>query len=141
MLKQVKDIKKMGISVAIDDFGTGFSSFTRLKTFPIDLLKIDIAFVRGISNGSLKDEAIIKSIIQIAKNLGIEVLAEGVETEKQYIYLREHGCDLIQGYYFHKPVSAEETIRLLKSQAGWGNVRKITRIGDKTALTEPGQPG
>ena len=141
VLQQVRDIKKLGISVAIDDFGTGFSSFTRLKTFPIDLLKIDIGFVRGISNGSRKDEAIIKSIIQISKNLGIEVLAEGVETEKQYIYLREHGCDLIQGYYFHKPASAEETIRLLKSQAGWGNVRKITRIGERKALTEPGLPG
>lgn len=141
VLQQVRDIKKLGISVAIDDFGTGFSSFTRLKTFPIDLLKIDIGFVRGISNGSRKDEAIIKSIIQISKNLGIEVLAEGVETEKQYIYLREHGCDLIQGYYFHKPASAEETIRLLKSQAGWGSMRKITRIGERKALTEPGQPG
>ena len=116
VLQQVKDIKMLGISVAIDDFGTGFSSFTRLKTFPIDLLKIDIGFVRGIGNGSRKDEAIIKSIIQIAENLEIEVLAEGVETETQFHYLRKNGCDLIQGYYFHRPLSVGEALRLLEKQ-------------------------
>jgi len=116
ILQQLEDITNLGISIAIDDFGTGFSSFTRIKSFPIDLLKIDIDFVRGISSGSQKDMAIIKSTIHIAENLGIEVLAEGVEKEDQYIYLRDNGCDFIQGFYFYKPMTSEEVITLLKSK-------------------------
>lgn len=114
ILQRIKEIKSLGISIAIDDFGTGYSSFTRLKTFPIDLLKIDINFVHGISSGSEKDKAIIKSIIQIAKNLDIDVLAEGVETEQQYIYLRDNGCNIIQGYYFYKPMPPDEAGLILK---------------------------
>ena len=115
ILQRIKEIKSLGISIAIDDFGTGFSSFTRLKTFPIDLLKIDIDFVHGISSGSEKDMAIIKSIIQIAENLGIAVLAEGVETERQYRYLKDNGCSIVQGYYFYKPVPPDEAERILKN--------------------------
>lgn len=114
VLERVKELKELGISVSIDDFGTGFSSLTRLKTFPIDLLKIDIDFVRGISSGSEKDMAIIKSIIQISENLKIDVLAEGVETEEQYDYLKDNGCGIIQGYYFYKPMAASDIERLLK---------------------------
>jgi EAL domain-containing protein (putative c-di-GMP-specific phosphodiesterase class I) len=73
-------------------------------------------FVRGISTESQKDIAIIKSIIQIAKNLRIEVLAEGVETEEQYKYLRDNGCDIIQGYYFYRPMPASEAESILKSK-------------------------
>jgi diguanylate cyclase (GGDEF)-like protein len=106
--ERLEELKALGLSVAIDDFGTGFSSFTRLKTFPIDLLKIDTCFVHGISSGSRKDRSIIKSIIQLAKNLGIETLAEGVETKDQFMYLKDNGCNLMQGYYFYKPMPAEE---------------------------------
>lgn len=106
--ERLEELKALGLSVAIDDFGTGFSSFTRLKTFPIDLLKIDTCFVHGISSGSRKDRSIIKSIIQLAKNLGIETLAEGVETKDQFMYLEDNGCNLMQGYYFYKPMPAEE---------------------------------
>jgi diguanylate cyclase (GGDEF)-like protein len=108
ILERLLEIKELGLSISIDDFGTGFSSFSRLKTFPIDVLKIDMDFVRGITTGSYKDLAIIKSIIQIAKNLKIKAVAEGVETEKEFLYLKEHGCDLIQGYYFYKPMSVED---------------------------------
>jgi len=97
VLQRLNELKELGISIAIDDFGTGHSSLSRLKIFPIDLIKIDMEFVRGISSESQKDKAIIKSIIQIAKNLGIEVLAEGVETEEQFLYLKEEKCDEIQG--------------------------------------------
>ncbi len=114
VLQRLKDIKDLGISIAIDDFGTGYSSFSRLRTFPIDLIKIDMDFVRGISSKSKKDRAIIKSIIQIAKNLEIEVLAEGVETEKQFRYLKNKACDKIQGYYFYRPMSANEIESILK---------------------------
>ncbi|HHU82617.1 MAG TPA: EAL domain-containing protein [Firmicutes bacterium] len=108
ILQRLEELKKLGISIAIDDFGTGFSSFNRLRTFPIDLLKIDICFVHGISSGSQKDRSIIKSIIQLAKNLGIETLAEGVETEDQFVHLKEIGCNYMQGYYFYKPMPPNE---------------------------------
>ena len=94
----------------------GFSSFDRLRTFPIDLLKIDICFVHGISSGSQKDRSIIKSIIQLAKNLGMETLAEGVETRDQFLYLQEIGCNYIQGYYFYKPMPAKEIASLLQAK-------------------------
>jgi len=108
VLQRLNELKNLGFSISIDDFGTGHSSLSRLKTFPIDLIKIDMEFVRGISSKSQKDKAIVKSIIQIAKNLGIKVLAEGVETEEQFMYLREEKCDEIQGYYFYKPMTADE---------------------------------
>lgn len=111
LLQRLIELKELGLSIAIDDFGTGHSSFSRLKTYPIDQLKIDIEFVRGISTGSEKDMALIKSIIQIAKNLGIEALAEGVETEEQLQYLSEHDCDKLQGYYFSKPLEVEAIIQ------------------------------
>ncbi len=120
ILQQLEDVKNLGISISIDDFGTGYSSFTRLKSFPIDLLKIDIDFVRGISSGSQKDMAIIKSIINIANNLGIEVLAEGVETREQFMYLREKGCKFIQGYYFYKPMKSNEVESLLGNKPKTG---------------------
>lgn len=108
VLQRIKELKDLGVSISIDDFGTGHSSLRRLKAFPIDLIKIDMEFVRGISSDSAKDKAIIKSIIQIAKNLGIKVLAEGVETEEQFNYLRKRQCDEIQGFYFYKPMSVDE---------------------------------
>jgi EAL domain-containing protein (putative c-di-GMP-specific phosphodiesterase class I) len=114
ILQRLRDIRSLGISISIDDFGKGYSSFSRLKTFPVDLLKIDMDFVRGINSESQKDKAIIKSIIQIAKNLRMKVLAEGVETEEQYTYLRANGCDIIQGYYFYKPMPASEIERINK---------------------------
>lgn len=114
VLQQLQDIKNLGALICIDDFGTGYSSFSRLKTFPIDLIKIDTEFVQAISSKSHKDSAIIKSIIQIAKNLKVEVLAEGVETEDQFKYLKERKCDKIQGFYFYKPMAAEEIESILK---------------------------
>lgn len=116
ILQRLEELKKLGVSIAIDDFGTGFSSFDRLRTFPIDLLKIDICFVHGISSGSQKDRSIIKSIIQLAKNLGMETLAEGVETRDQFLYLQEIGCNYMQGYYFYKPMPAKEIASLLQAK-------------------------
>ncbi|MDD2395969.1 MAG: GGDEF domain-containing phosphodiesterase, partial [Sphaerochaeta sp.] len=108
LLERIFELKQLGLSLAFDDFGTGHSSFSRLKTYPIDQLKIDIEFVQGITTGSDKDKALIKSIIQTAKNLGMEVLAEGVETEEQLQFLSLHGCDKVQGFYFSKPLKVEE---------------------------------
>lgn len=116
ILQRIYDLKKLGFSIAIDDFGTGYSSLSRLKTFPIDLIKIDMEFVHGISSNSQKDKAIIKSIIQISKNLGIEVLAEGVETREQFLYLKEEKCDEIQGYYFYKPMPSDEVRTIMNEK-------------------------
>lgn len=113
ILQRIIELKELGFTIAIDDFGTGHSSLSRLKSYPIDLIKIDMDFVQGISRDSGKDKAIIKSIIQMSENLGIEVLAEGVETEEQLSYLKSLECDEIQGFYFYKPMSYEDVTDLL----------------------------
>lgn len=113
VLNVLNNLKKTGVTIAIDDFGTEYSSLYRLKQLPIDQIKIDLQFVQGIETNE-KDRAIIKTIISLAKNLGLSVLAEGVETLEQLEFLRKNQCDFVQGYYFYKPMSAkdvEETLR------------------------------
>ncbi|MEN6374270.1 MAG: EAL domain-containing protein [Smithella sp.] len=106
--------KDAGISISIDDFGTEYSSLSYLKTLPIDKIKIAMPFVQGI-NVSDKDEAITKAIIVLARSLGLNVIAEGVETETQFSFLSQSMCDEIQGYYFYKPMPAHALEELLRS--------------------------
>ncbi|MGB5080931.1 MAG: EAL domain-containing protein [Burkholderiales bacterium] len=110
-------LKTMGVGISIDDFGTGYSSLSYLKRFPIDSLKIDRSFVKDLPL-DVEDAAITQAIIVMAHSLGLKVIAEGVETADQAGYLRTHGCDEAQGYYFGRPVPADEFTRLLLKAAG-----------------------
>jgi diguanylate cyclase (GGDEF)-like protein/PAS domain S-box-containing protein len=109
-------LKEMGITIAIDDFGTGYSSLAYLKRFPIDKLKIDIAFVRDITTNP-DDAAIALAIISMAHSLHMEVVAEGVESRAQMAYLRRHRCDDIQGFHFSRALPPGELARLVRDNA------------------------
>ncbi|MDB5960162.1 MAG: diguanylate cyclase, partial [Massilia sp.] len=110
-------MKSLGVKLSIDDFGTGYSSFSYLSRFPIDVLKIDRSFVAAIARDS-NDAAIVASIINLAHNLKLSVIAEGVETAAQLEYLQRHGCDQMQGYYFSKPLPAEQFKNLVLERRG-----------------------
>jgi diguanylate cyclase (GGDEF)-like protein len=113
VINVLKALKELGVSISIDDFGTAYSSLSRLKALPIDQLKIDMKFVRGILEEGKKNEAIAKTIIQLAKNLELNVIAEGVEVEKQYRFFKKELCDEIQGFYFYKPMPPDQLKELL----------------------------
>ncbi|WP_413702223.1 EAL domain-containing protein [Psychromonas sp. KJ10-10] len=109
----LRGLSDLGIKMSIDDFGTGYSSFSQLKNLPISKLKIDKSFIDFLPEGK-QDVAIVKSILNLAKNLELSVVAEGVETFEQLTCLRQYGCDYIQGYYYSRPVSAETIMQLIK---------------------------
>jgi len=114
-VRTLNELKAIGVSLAIDDFGTGYSSLSYLKRLPIDTLKIDKEFVGDITSDP-DDEAITATIITMAHSLGLNVIAEGVETAEQLEYLREQGCDEIQGNWLSHPLSAERCLEFLKSR-------------------------
>jgi len=118
ILNSLFELKNLGISLSVDDFGTGYSSLSYLRRFPIDILKIDQSFIRDFNQGSGED-TLVKAILAMGQSLNMKVIAEGVETKEQLMFLKAHGCNYVQGYYFSKPVSANEIEILLKQQ---GNI-------------------
>ncbi|CAK4832794.1 unnamed protein product [Aphanomyces euteiches] len=109
----LKGLKKMGLKIAMDDFGTGYSSLSYLKEFPIDVLKIDQSFVKDIVTSSV-NAAIVNTIITMASNLKLKVIAEGVETKEALQLLKDYGCDTVQGFLFSPPIAAEEVEGLIR---------------------------
>ena len=101
---RLRDLKALGVQIAIDDFGTGYSSLAYLSRFPIDMLKIDRSFVSG-STTSTASGALVHTLVQLGKTLGLETIAEGIEELEQMQFLRDEGCDVGQGYLFARPLA------------------------------------
>jgi diguanylate cyclase (GGDEF)-like protein/PAS domain S-box-containing protein len=114
VIEMLSDMDRLGVKTSLDDFGTGYSSLSYLKRFPIYKLKVDQSFVRGLP-GDADDVAITRAIIGMGKSLGLNVIAEGVETQEQLDFLRAEGCDEIQGYLLSKPIPADEFAALLSA--------------------------
>lgn len=114
-IEVLQQLKELGITIALDDFGTGYSSLTYVQKLPIDILKVDKEFIKNIINED-KESHILKLIVELAHNLDLKVIAEGVETKEQLEFLRNNGCDIGQGYYFSRPVPASEIEIMLENE-------------------------
>ena len=112
----LRSLQEDGVSIEIDDFGTGYSSLSCLKQLPVDTLKIDRSFIRQLGANST-DEAIVAAILALARSLGLQVVAEGVETPAQLQVLARHGCEVAQGFYFSRPLPADDCRELLRELA------------------------
>jgi EAL domain-containing protein (putative c-di-GMP-specific phosphodiesterase class I) len=110
----LQTLREKGLKIAIDDFGTGYSSLSYLRKFPVDALKVDQSFVRRISTAG-GDAPIAAAVINMAQGLKLRAIAEGVETSEELAFLQAHDCDAAQGYYFSRPVPADQFAGLLKT--------------------------
>ena len=114
----VKTLRESGFFIEMDDFGTGFSSLNMITTLPIDALKLDIQFIRTAFRDR-KDTRLLETVIRLAQSLGLSTIAEGVETEEQMLTLKALGCDVVQGYYFSKPLPADEFEAFAREKCRW----------------------
>lgn len=118
--EQIRRLKELGFRVWLDDFGSGYSSLNAFSRFDVDLIKFDMDLLRNLDDNNGANRRIMNAMVQVARGLGIHTLAEGLETERQRAFLQEIGCELAQGYFYHKPEPLEETF--IKAEAG-----KLTR--------------
>ncbi len=112
----LSELKELGLSISMDDFGTGFSSLSYLKRFPLDTIKIDRSFINEIHESS-DDQEITRAIIAMGQSVKLKTLAEGVETDEQLEILRSYGCDYIQGFFYGKPMTANDMTTYLEKQS------------------------
>jgi EAL domain-containing protein (putative c-di-GMP-specific phosphodiesterase class I) len=122
-------MSELGIRIAIDDFGTGYSSLAYLKRLPIDVLKIDRSFVMNMRTDQ-NDAVIVRSTIELGHNLGLEVVAEGVESEPVWSNLAELGCDMAQGYFLSRPMAGDDFAEWLRRSATQTEPTSATVSGD-----------
>ena len=123
------DLKALGVRLAIDDFGTGYSSLAYLHRFPVDVLKIDKIFIDRFTHGG-SDAALGRGIVGLANSLGLQCVAEGIEHAQQAAQLRAAGCGFGQGFYFAKPLGADEAIAVVEAQAS-GDVPRAAVAGTR----------
>ena len=121
-IELMRDLKSLGVHLSIDDFGTGYSSLSYLNRFPVDRLKIDISFVKECHRDP-HSASITRAIINLAHNLGMKVIAEGVEMKGQLDFLTEHGCDEIQGFYFSMALTPDGLKSLIRSGKSLNDVK------------------
>jgi len=117
-LEILLDLDRMGVKLSVDDFGTGYSSLSYLKRLPVDEIKIDRSFVMDMFSNK-NDEVIVRSTIDLAHNMSLKVIAEGIEDEKTYQHLKKMGCDMGQGYYMGRPVGSKNFTEWMISSP-WG---------------------
>jgi EAL domain-containing protein (putative c-di-GMP-specific phosphodiesterase class I) len=129
-IERLTALRAKGYGLSLDDFGTGYSALSYLKRFPVDELKIDRSFVNGADRGG-RDGALAAAIITLAREFGLSVVAEGVETPEQALFLIRHGCPVQQGFWFSKPVPNEAFEALLRS--GLPASKSVSRVRDEHA--------
>ena len=132
----INELKSMGCMTSLDDFGTGYSSLSHLHRLPVDEIKIDRAFVTQLPDNP-QSSAIVKSVIELAHNLGHEVVAEGVETTATLRWLRDHGCERAQGFYLSKPMAAERFVGWLRSWEVLANEDQESRDPADSLILRP----
>jgi EAL domain-containing protein (putative c-di-GMP-specific phosphodiesterase class I) len=115
-VSRLNELKELGVRLAIDDFGTGYSSLAYLRQFPVDILKIDRMFVEGLAD-SYESTVLVRSLVQLCKTLGLQVVAEGIEQDHQLRRLQEDHCDAGQGFLYSRPLTREKFAEFLDTQA------------------------
>ena len=139
VMDELRQLKQQEVMLALDDFGTGYSSLAYLQRYPFDTLKIDLSFIRGVTTNP-DNATITRTIISMAHCLGLKVVAEGVEEENQANYLRRHGCDVMQGYFYSRPVSAEAMETLLAERRQLPATEDALQGAQRTLLIVDDEP-